>query len=109
MNLYVLLKHYNEYDQPENGEFIGIYTSKEQAEKSVNHIGRQNLEHSWYEIEEIKLNTNLNNKNLLVCDDCGKNDDTVKKTYCPYTEEIHNKKVLVTICDNCYHESCENI
>lgn len=46
---------------------------------------------------------------ILECEDCGKKDDTVKETYCPYVEELYNKRQEAVLCDNCYHERCMDI
>ena len=47
--------------------------------------------------------------NWLVCEDCGKRSPDVSHTTCPYAEEIHNQSIPVTICDDCYRESCWDI
>lgn len=52
MVMFVLLLFVNNYDQ-EGGYFAGIFSTKELAEKSVDHIGRNNLEWDWYEIKEV--------------------------------------------------------
>jgi hypothetical protein len=46
---------------------------------------------------------------MLKCEDCGKEDETVEHTTCPYAEEISGKIVPVTICSECYHQSCMDI
>mgnify|MGYP006410985949 CR=1 FL=1 len=55
---------------------------------------------------------NLKNANkedeYLECDNCGKKDETVEDTICPYEDEINHHKIDVTLCESCYHErSCE--
>ncbi len=45
-------------------------------------------------------------ENKLVCDDCKQSKPDVKETFCPYSEEINDEKVPVTLCDNCYYERC---
>lgn len=39
----------------------------------------------------------------VVCADCGTKEN-VKETFCPYSEEINNRKVEVSLCDKCYRE-----
>lgn len=43
------------------------------------------------------------------CQDCGKKDETVHDTTCPYAEEINDSIVKITVCDECYHERCMDI
>lgn len=45
----------------------------------------------------------------LTCDDCGKQDDSVIETSCPYASEIHDDYQECTLCSNCYHERCMDI
>ena len=45
----------------------------------------------------------------LKCEDCGKENDDVEETYCPFAEEIYNENIRVTICKDCYHERCMDI
>ena len=40
----------------------------------------------------------------LKCQDCGKIDDTVTETTCPYAMEMFNNIVNIVVCDNCYYE-----
>jgi len=53
--MWVVLEFYNAYDQY-GGYFTGIFDSKENAENSVDHVGRSNNENNWYEIEEVEVN-----------------------------------------------------
>lgn len=46
---------------------------------------------------------------LLECDDCGKVGEDVEETYCPYTEEIYDRKEEATLCKNCYQERCYEV
>lgn len=46
----------------------------------------------------------MNVENNLICEDCGKCDDTVRDTICPFAEEIHGESIDVVLCDECYHE-----
>lgn len=38
---------------------------------------------------------------VLICQECGKQDETVSVTYCGFAEEIHGELVEETICDDC--------
>ncbi len=40
------------------------------------------------------------------CEDCGDEGEQVRYTACPYASETHSETVMVTLCDNCYHERC---
>ena len=51
--------------------------------------------------------SNLND--LLCCDDCGKSNDSVEETTCPFSEEIHNETIECKLCADCYHERCMDI
>ena len=37
----------------------------------------------------------------MKCEDCGKEDDTVHATVCPFTAEIRGKDIPVILCDEC--------
>jgi hypothetical protein len=43
------------------------------------------------------------------CDDCHEAKHDVKVTTCPFTEEIYDKKISVTLCNDCYYERCMDI
>lgn len=45
----------------------------------------------------------------LVCEECGKSDDTVRVLNCGYSEEINGTEVEETICDDCEHEHLMDI
>lgn len=45
----------------------------------------------------------------LSCDDCEQVKPDVKKTTCPYAEEINDSIVECQLCDDCYHERCMDI
>tara|TARA_Y100000310_G_scaffold106013_1_gene104555 strand:+ start:390 stop:539 length:150 start_codon:yes stop_codon:yes gene_type:complete len=40
----------------------------------------------------------------LVCEDCGKVGDDVRRDTCPFADEINNKQTEVIICPECYYE-----
>jgi len=46
---------------------------------------------------------------MMKCDDCYKDKEDVKKTTCPYAEEIADEKVECDLCDDCYYERCMDI
>ena len=46
---------------------------------------------------------------LLCCDDCGKANEDVRSTNCPYAEEIYDSIVPCNLCSDCYHERCMDI
>lgn len=52
--MWVLLEHYNEYDQ-KGGYFAGVFHTPEDAAASVSHIGRKDCENSWYELKEYTI------------------------------------------------------
>lgn len=43
------------------------------------------------------------------CEDCGKQDETVGETICPYAQDIGNVEIKARLCPNCYHERCQDI
>lgn len=43
------------------------------------------------------------------CQDCGELKESVIERPCPYAQEIYDKTVLVTICDECSHERAMDI
>ncbi len=46
---------------------------------------------------------------LLCCEDCGKQDDTVRHDICPYASEINDSHIPIVICPDCYYERCMDI
>lgn len=46
---------------------------------------------------------------VLKCQDCGKEDETVREDVCPYEEEINGTIIDIVICPNCYYERCMDI
>ena len=46
---------------------------------------------------------------LLCCEDCGKQDDTVRHDTCPYAEEVNDSHVPIVICPDCYYERLMDI
>ena len=57
-------------------------------------------------VESIMENAD---KKMHKCDDCGKIHKDVKRVNCPYAEEIHNTKIKVNLCDDCYRERANDI
>ena len=47
--MYILLKHYNDYDQ-HGGYFAGVFGTHEEAVAAVDHLDRVDFENSWYEL-----------------------------------------------------------
>ena len=45
----------------------------------------------------------------LICEDCGKQDETVRNDNCPYAEEVCGVIQPVVICPDCYHQRCMDI
>lgn len=45
----------------------------------------------------------------MICQDCGKDDETVKVTNCPFQEEIHGIINKIIICKACYERRLEEI
>lgn len=48
-------------------------------------------------------------KKTLKCQDCGKKNETVSATICPYAEEINDAKVSIVVCEDCYGERAADI
>lgn len=48
-------------------------------------------------------------KEMNICDDCGKAKEDVHLTTCPYTEEIHDEREECYLCDDCYSERMNDI
>ncbi len=55
--------------------------------------------------EELTMTENP----YLVCEDCGKQDETVEYENCPFMEEIHDEEYTVIVCPDCYSERAMNI
>lgn len=51
----------------------------------------------------------FNDEKYLKCEDCGVEGPTVKKTFCPYAEDVHGKKIEVVLCDDCYTQRVQDI
>lgn len=45
----------------------------------------------------------------LTCEDCGKMDETVKATLCPYDLDINGIETEVNLCPNCEYERAMDI
>lgn len=54
--IWILLYYVNEYDQ-EGGYFAGAFETREQGVITVDHLGRKDFEHSWYELDKVEINT----------------------------------------------------
>jgi DNA-directed RNA polymerase subunit RPC12/RpoP len=50
------------------------------------------------------MESNKTDSELLKCQDCGKQDKTVRHDYCPFMDDIHNKREDIIICPECYHD-----
>ena len=48
-------------------------------------------------------------KEYLECEDCGKQDETVRQDICPFTEEIDGIILPVVICPQCFDARCDEI
>jgi len=48
-------------------------------------------------------------KEYLKCDDCGREDETVVETYCPFAWEINDKKVEMNLCPQCRENRADDI
>ena len=48
-------------------------------------------------------------KKKLKCDVCNKQKDDVEQTFCPFEEEVMDKKVPMKLCKNCYLDRCDEI
>lgn len=46
---------------------------------------------------------------ILVCEDCGKSDDTVEETYCPYERDLNGLDIDVVLCRTCQQLRCEEL
>jgi hypothetical protein len=46
---------------------------------------------------------------MFKCDDCGKENPDVKKTFCPYEDDVNDEQIEVYLCDDCYDERCMEI
>lgn len=45
----------------------------------------------------------------MKCQDCRTESSTVRERMCPFNEDVHNRVVMVVICDDCHHERCMDI
>jgi len=45
----------------------------------------------------------------LECEDCGRKDETVQETICPYNAEINDIEVPMNLCDDCYQDRADDI
>lgn len=46
---------------------------------------------------------------MLECQDCGKKDETVIETFCPYARDVNDEDVEITVCEDCYGERAADI
>ncbi|CAB4168838.1 hypothetical protein UFOVP581_3 [uncultured Caudovirales phage] len=46
---------------------------------------------------------------FLKCQDCGKQDDTVREDECPFASEVNDSVVEIIICPDCYSERGRDI
>lgn len=52
----------------------------------------------------VKRSLSAGGGGLMKCQDCGVEDETVEQTFCPFAEEIDNKKIEIVVCRKCYQE-----
>ncbi len=45
----------------------------------------------------------------LVCESCGKSDETVRITCCGYVQEIYGEYEEETVCDDCEYQHCQDV
>jgi len=45
----------------------------------------------------------------MICDDCKKERDDVRDTFCPYADEIAGEKIAMKLCNDCYQERSMDI
>lgn len=49
-------------------------------------------------------------QDILTCEDCGKQDDTVMYRACGYSSDVHNDPTdMETICDDCEYQHIMDI
>lgn len=48
-------------------------------------------------------------KELMRCDDCGKEKEDAEETFCPLQLEINDDRVPCVLCNDCYRERCADI
>jgi len=84
-------------------KFIGSKVEKKRFLKALNYpiINKKELKNRYMNYEK---------KEGLECQDCGKQDDTVTTTNCPYAADVGgNPNVIITVCEECLHERCMDI
>lgn len=78
----------------------GYFNTKEDKERWIDDIplenskNKVNKQYCLTEGEEYE-------QFYLICEDCGKQDATVKKTFCPYHHDLLGEKIDATICTEC--------
>lgn len=62
-------------------------------------------------ILNLTLNNNLSFKEetMETCQDCGIENETVTQTTCPFAEEIHGDIIVITVCNDCHQQRCDDI
>lgn len=55
-----------------------------------------------------KIQRKKKNKNLI-CQGCGKQDETVREIECGYVRELFDESVLEIICDECEYQHLMDI
>ena len=45
----------------------------------------------------------------MECDDCGKRKPDVHHTTCPYSSEINETEIDITICNDCFSNRADDI
>jgi hypothetical protein len=48
-------------------------------------------------------------ENWLLCESCNQIKRDVVECFCPFNEEVYNKKVLTQLCKDCYQEAVWSI
>jgi hypothetical protein len=48
-------------------------------------------------------------RQLLKCIRCGREGEDVAEVLDPYPQDVENKEIAVTLCDNCYSERADDI
>lgn len=56
-----------------------------------------------------QLDLPFRNHNPLTCQDCGQSKEDVRRTTCPFADEVYGDEVVITVCGECRHERADSI
>lgn len=104
------------YDNQRWGNTLLVFDNERECEMSWNKQIDEHLKKREEYVREVEYRLVADTEILterkvygFTCEDCGKTDDTVEKTICPYQKELYNEIVKTTLCTNCEGSRSDDI